>query len=81
MVSEVDDLRTMIAQTKRGAAAIGVCIARTLAESDPTLARRLGETANEMYRSLCDHGEAHAGEMVFVFGRALVDPTFFPPEK
>jgi hypothetical protein len=80
-MTEMDDLRKTIAETKRGAAAIGVCIARTLAESDPTIAKRLGETANEMYRSLCDRGEAHAGEMVSVFGRALVDPTFFPPEK
>jgi hypothetical protein len=80
-MTEMDDLRRTLAETKRGAAAIGVCIARTFAESDPTLATRLSQTANEMYRSLCDRGEAHAGEMVFLFGRALVEPTFFPPEK
>jgi hypothetical protein len=78
-MSDTDaELRKIIAETKRGAAAIAVCIARTLAESDPTLPRRLSVKAHEMYEQLCERGEAHAGEMMFVFGRALLDPSFFP---
>ena len=72
------ELRKMIVETNRGVAAIGVCIARTLAESDPTLPRRLSVNAHAMYQALFDRGEGRASEMMFVFARALLDQSYFP---
>jgi hypothetical protein len=75
---EYKELRREINQTKRGAAAVGVCIARILAESDPTLPKHLNQHANEMYQMFCERGEDHAGEILFAFGRAVIDPNWFP---
>ena len=72
------EIRKIVDQTKMGAAAVGVCIAQILAESDPTLPERLNNRAHLMYRHLCDVGMEHAAEIVFSFGRALVDPDLFP---
>lgn len=78
MTNSDAEVRKMIAETKRGVAAIGVCIARTLAESDPTLPRRLSVNAHAMYQALFERGEGHASEMMFVFARALLDQSLFP---
>ena len=57
MTNSDAELRKIIAESKRGAAAIGVCIARTLAETDPTLPRRLSVHAHAMYQALFANDE------------------------
>jgi hypothetical protein len=60
-------LRAVLDETKLGAAALGLCIARTLGERDPTLQQRLGKRADQMHRRLCEQGNGHAGEIVAAF--------------
>ena len=81
MTNSDAEVRKMIAESKRGAEAIGVCIARTLAETDPTVPRRMSMHAHAMYQALFERGEGHASEMMFMFARALLDQSVFPEEE
>ena len=42
-------------QIKTGAAALGLCIARVLTESDPTTRQRIVEETERMHKHLADH--------------------------
>ena len=72
------DLRRALDETMMGAAAIGVCIARTLAESDPTFPQRLAVRGQKLFQHLCDKGHGDAARALFSFYGALNDPAKFP---
>ncbi len=74
MTADEVTLRAILDEAKLGAAALGLCIARTLGERDPTLQERLVRRADEMNRRLCEHGKNHAGEIVAAFALALEKP-------
>lgn len=69
--------KSEIDQTKAGVAAIAVCIAQTLAESDPTIPERLKPRLDHWYHELSDRGEPHGAELMYMFRRALSDPELF----
>ena len=71
IISEID-------QAKSGAVAIAVGIVQILAESDSTIPGRLNTYAAEWYEKLSERGEPHGAEMVYMFGRAMIDPELFP---
>jgi len=78
MTADEVTLKSDLRRAKLGAAALGLCIARTLGESDPTLQERLVQRADEMNRRLCDNGKSHAGEIVAAFALALERRDDYP---
>ena len=70
--------RAVLHEAKLGAVALGLCIARTFGERDPTIQQRLADRADRMHRDLCEQGKGHAGEIVAAFALALERPDDFP---
>jgi hypothetical protein len=71
------DVRNAVDEAMIGAAAIGFCLARALADHDPGLAGRLAPAWKKMYRYLQERGEMRAADMVFMFGAAVANPQIF----
>lgn len=59
-------------------AALGVCIARTLAASDPTMLRRFAEEADRMHQHLIANDRPEWAEVLVAFGLAVGRPELFP---
>lgn len=66
-----EDIKAAIEQTKAGSAALAALIVRSLAESDPTIAERIANSAETLYRAFEDRDETHACDMVLFFRDAL----------
>ena len=71
------DVRNAIDEAMIGAAAIGFCLARALAETDPEVAHRLDPIWKDTYAFLRDREEARAAHIVFMFGSAVGNPDLF----
>ncbi len=71
------NIRNAIDEAMVGAAAIGFCLARTLAETDPGVARRLDPIWKDMHAFLRERGEVRAADIVFMFGSAVGNPDLF----
>jgi hypothetical protein len=61
---------------------IAICIAQGIHEIDPGARQRMNFAAAKAYNRLKDRGDHAAAEILYQFGRALVDRTLFPePEE
>ena len=68
------DLRHALDQTQLGVAALGLCIARTLAVFDPTTGQRILEEAEKMEHHLAQHNRTAAVQILSHFRLALANP-------
>ena len=57
---------------------IALCIVQGLHERDPALAQNINFAAAKAYNRLVERGENEAAEIVYRFGRALLDNQLFP---
>jgi hypothetical protein len=65
-------------QTTRAFMEIAICIARGLHERDPGATERMNFAAAKAYHRLKDRGDHAAAEILYQFGRALLDRNLFP---
>jgi len=72
------DLKRDLDQTQLGVAALGLCIARVFAESDPTIRQRILEEAEKMERHLAQHDRLAAVQVMSHFRLALANPGKMP---
>lgn len=72
------ELKAALDESDRGVAALGLCIARTLAEQNPTLLERLAQEAQKMSSHLLDRDQERASRIVLSFALALSKPERFP---
>lgn len=75
------DVRNAIDEAMIGAAAIGFCLARALAATDPDVARRLDPIWKDVYAFLRDREEVRAADIVFMFGAAVGNPELFQSKR
>lgn len=73
-----DNLRRSLTETRMGAVALGICIARTLGQSDPTILQKLADAAQAMSNHLCEKEMGDAAEIVTSFALALANPDKSP---
>jgi hypothetical protein len=57
---------------------IAVCIAQAMHEVDPGAAARMNFAAGKAYNRLKEEGNDTAAEIVYRFGRLLLDHDIFP---
>lgn len=74
--AEIRDLKAALAEIKFGAAGLAVCIAQTLAASDPTFQKRLASTLRDWFGRLESRQQPDAREIALMFGRAFADQAF-----
>ena len=72
------DTRRALNEIALGAAAVGVCIGRTLGQSDPKALQSLSEEANKMLQHLADRGKADASQVIANFALGLAHPEKMP---
>jgi len=72
------DLRRALDHAKMGAAAVGICIARILAESDHTILRKIVAEAEKMQTLLSQGERADGAEILAQFALGLAHPERFP---
>jgi hypothetical protein len=72
------DTRRALDEIILGAAAVGLCIARTLSQSDPKALQSFAEEADKMYRHLSAHSKTDAAQVVVNFSLALANPEKMP---
>lgn len=73
------DLRRSLVDIRLGAAALGVCIARTLAKQNPIILQSLAAEADWMHKHLCEkHSRPEISEILVSFSLALAHPDKFP---
>ncbi len=72
------DLMRALDQMKLGAAAVGLCIARVLTESDSTMGQRIVEEAEKMEHQLAQKNSTAAVQIVSNFRLALANPEKMP---
>ena len=65
-------------QTKLGAAALGLCIARVLTITDSTMGQRLADEAEKMERHLTKNDRTAAVKILSHFRLALAHPEDSP---
>jgi hypothetical protein len=79
-----DNLTRSLTETRMGAVALGLCIARTLGQSDPTILQKLADAALAMSDHLCKQDRIDAAQIVNSFALALANPDksplFNPPD-
>jgi hypothetical protein len=78
MMMTEEDLRAALFEQRMAAAALGLCIARTIGKSDPTILQRFADEAQEMGTHLCERGKPDAGQVLISFALALAHPDRFP---
>ncbi|RCS24855.1 hypothetical protein DUT91_05200 [Phyllobacterium salinisoli] len=67
-------------QTAIGMMEIAICLAQILHESDASAARRMNYAAGKIYNRLKSQGNDEAAELVYTFGRTLLDRELFPTD-
>ncbi len=72
------DLMHTLNQTILGAAAVGLCIARPLKESDTTMGQRIVEEAKKMEHHLAQDDMMAAVQILSNFRLALMNPEKMP---
>ena len=72
------DLRQSLDHTKTGVIALGVCIARVLAQTNPAILRSFAVEADRMHKHLCEHDHHEWGELLTRFAIAVGRPEKFP---
>lgn len=72
------DLIRALDQTKLGAAALGVCIARVLIKTDTTMGQRLVDEAEKMEHHLSQNDRTAAVSILSYFRLALAHPENMP---
>ena len=60
---------------------VALFIAQALHERDPNIAESINFAAGKAYNRLRQRGEKEAAEIVYRFGRALLDHSLFPPPE
>ncbi|WP_153020081.1 hypothetical protein [Paramesorhizobium deserti] len=67
-------------QTALGMMEIAICLAQILHEADSSVARRMNYAAGKIYNRLKGQGNDGAAELVYAFGRTLLDRELFPTD-
>ncbi len=65
-------------ETAEAVCEIAICIARALHEIDPEAHRRMNFNAGKAYNRLLAEHRTLAADILYRFGRALMDPELFP---
>ncbi|MBB2972176.1 hypothetical protein [Mesorhizobium sp. RMAD-H1] len=67
-------------QTALGMMEIVICLAQIMHETDTSVARRMNYAAGKIYNRLKSEGNDGAAELVYAFGRTLLDRELFPTD-
>jgi hypothetical protein len=68
-------------ETAEAVCEIAICIAQAIHEMDPTAHRRMNFNAGLAYNRLLGEKHALAADILYRFGRALMDRDLFPEEE
>ncbi len=77
-MAKLIDWRQREDELSEAVAQIGICLAQAIHEGDPNAAQRMNFTAAKIYSRLVDEGRPLAADIVYRFGRALMDRQLFP---
>ncbi|TYR29389.1 hypothetical protein FY036_21170 [Mesorhizobium microcysteis] len=65
-------------ETAEAVCEIAICLAQAIHELDPTAHRRMNFTAGKAYNRLLGENRELAADILYRFGRALMDQNLFP---
>lgn len=68
-------------QVAAGFMEIAICLAQALHEVDPAVTHRMNFAAGLAYNRLMSQGQETAAEIVYAFGRSLINRDLFPVEE
>jgi hypothetical protein len=68
-------------QVAMGFMEIAICLAQALHEADPGVAQRMNFAAGLSYNRLVSEGQQTAADIVYAFGRSLMNRDLFPVEE
>jgi len=65
-------------QLAAGFMEVALCLAKALHEADPTVAQKMNFAAGLAYNRLMSEGNGIAADVVYTFGRSLLNRDHFP---
>ncbi|MGQ3191118.1 hypothetical protein [Neoaquamicrobium sediminum] len=65
-------------ETAQAVCEIAICLAQAIHELDPSAHRRMNFTAGKAYNRLLEERKELAADILYRFGRALMDRELFP---
>ena len=65
-------------ETAQAVCEIAICLAQAIHELDPSAHRRMNFTAGKAYNRLLEKRKELAADILYRFGRALMDRDLFP---
>lgn len=65
-------------ETAQAVCEVAICLAQALHELDPQARRRMNFSAGKAYNRLLEERKELAAEILYRFGRALMDRDLFP---
>ena len=65
-------------ETAKAVYEIAICLAQAIHELDPKAHRRMNFSAGKAYNRLLEENHPLAAEILYRFGRALMDSSLFP---
>jgi hypothetical protein len=65
-------------ETAEAVCEIAICLAQAIHELDPDAHRRMNFSAGKAYNRLIGERRELAADLLYRFGRALMDPQLFP---
>jgi hypothetical protein len=68
-------------ETAEAVCEIAICIARAIHDIDPTAHRRMNFNAGKAYNRLIGDDRVLAADILYRFGRALMDSDLFPETR
>ena len=68
-------------ETAEAVCEIAICLARALHDIDPEAHRRMNFDAGKAYNRLLAQERTLAADILYRFGRALMDPELFPERQ
>lgn len=70
-----------IQEVAAGFMEIAICLAQALHETDPGVTQRMNFAAGLAYNRLMSQGHEVAAELVYAFGRSLLNHELFPVDE
>lgn len=78
MADNIPTRAEMREETAEAVCEIAICIAQAIHEIDPTAHRRMNFNAGKAYNRLMGENRGLAADILYRFGRALMDSNLFP---
>ena len=74
----MDDKTQLSDEIALGFMEVAICLAQALHEADPSVTQRMNFAAGLSYNRLNSEGKQKAAEIVYMFGRSLLNRDLFP---